>query len=51
MHKIYETDLYRWNVQDFKRKKKGNKNPSYSYIGLKGYRTENDIKNSKNILF
>lgn len=30
----------------FKQKKKGSKKPSYSYIGLKGYRIENDIKNS-----
>lgn len=35
----------------FLKKKKGNKNPSYSYIGLKGYRVENDLKNSKNKVF
>lgn len=47
MKQTYTDGMYKI----LKEKKKGNKNPSYSYIGLKGYRTENDIKNSKNILF
>lgn len=30
----------------FKKKKEGSKTSSNSYIGLKGYRIENDINNS-----
>lgn len=47
----YMKQTYKGGMYKILKEKKETKSLILIHIGLKGYRTENDIKNSKNILF
>lgn len=46
LYRKHMTRTYKDGMYKIQTEKKGSQNPSYSYRGLKGYRTQNDIKNS-----